>query len=425
MSASAPAPHVPDPRLGRMADANPSSRFGAGLSTAEDSAQAIEKAVGQALTQLGPGGPPDLAILFASAAHTLATGDRLAERVRAACGARVLVGCTGSGVMGAGREEEERVALSVWVARLPHATLQPFHLSPGPAGESHAAACARWTAQLPEAQVPSGQLPLTPSAASVCLLFAHPGTPGPLPLLEAVRTRYGGETPVVGGLVSGAPESARVFVQGLAESAGASGVLIGGQACWPVVSQGCRPIGRRMVITRADEHVIFEIGQKPALLAFRDALNDLNDADKELAEQSLHVGRVVDEHKIEFERGDFLVRNPTHFLAESGAVVLGDPVRAGQTIQLHVRDAAIAAEDLIAQLEAARASSFLPRGALLFSCVARGKNLFKTEHHDSRVVHRVFGADLPLAGVFCAGEFGPIGGKSFVHGYTSALLLFG
>ena len=62
-------------------------------------------------------------------------------------------------------------------------------------------------------------------------------------------------------------------------------------------------------------------------------------------------------------------------------------------------------------------------GALLFSCLGRGQGLFGQPDHDSRAFERALGP-LPLAGFFCNGEIGPVEGKTFLHGYTSAFGIF-
>ena len=59
-----------------------------------------------------------------------------------------------------------------------------------------------------------------------------------------------------------------------------------------------------------------------------------------------------------------------------------------------------------------------PRGALLFSCLGRGRGLYGTPDHDSKGFERHLGA-LPLAGFFGNGEIGPVGGRTYTHGYTS------
>ena len=143
-----------------------------------------------------------------------------------------------------------------------------------------------------------------------------------------------------------------------------------------------------------------------------------SDEDRELIRHGLHVGLVVDEHKVEFGRGDFLVRNVVGADPESGALAIGDEVSVGQTVQFHVRDAAAADEDLRALLAGHDAG-----GALLFTCNGRGQHFFGTPDHDAGVVDRLLGP-LPIAGAFCAGEIGPVGGRNFVHGFTASLALF-
>jgi small ligand-binding sensory domain FIST len=39
-------------------------------------------------------------------------------------------------------------------------------------------------------------------------------------------------------------------------------------------------------------------------------------------------------------------------------------------------------------------------------------------------VHALLGP-IPVAGAFCAGEIGPIGGRSFLHTFTASIALFG
>jgi small ligand-binding sensory domain FIST len=62
-------------------------------------------------------------------------------------------------------------------------------------------------------------------------------------------------------------------------------------------------------------------------------------------------------------------------------------------------------------------------GGCLCSCNGRGKNLFGRPDHDAQLVQRRLGP-MGLAGFFCNGEIGPVGEKSFLHGYTASLALF-
>jgi small ligand-binding sensory domain FIST len=102
----------------------------------------------------------------------------------------------------------------------------------------------------------------------------------------------------------------------------------------------------------------------------------------------------------------------------SGAVAVGDLVEVGQTVQFHVRDADSADEDLRELLTGARADA-----ALVFTCNGRGAALFGEDDHDAGLVDRLLGP-LPIAGFFCAGELGPVGGRNFLHSFTASVALF-
>jgi small ligand-binding sensory domain FIST len=52
-------------------------------------------------------------------------------------------------------------------------------------------------------------------------------------------------------------------------------------------------------------------------------------------------------------------------------------------------------------------------------------HLFGRPHHDAALLQELTGGGLPLGGMFCAGEIGPVGGRAFLHGFTASLALFG
>jgi len=107
---------------------------------------------------------------------------------------------------------------------------------------------------------------------------------------------------------------------------------------------------------------------------------------------------------------------------ESGVVAVGDTVRTGQTVQFHVRDAVTADDDLRELLQAAAEGS-RPVGALVFTCNGRGRRLFDAPDHDARCLQECLGP-LPAAGFFAQGELGPIGSRTFLHGFTASIALF-
>jgi small ligand-binding sensory domain FIST len=151
---------------------------------------------------------------------------------------------------------------------------------------------------------------------------------------------------------------------------------------------------------------------------------ELSPREQQLFQQGLHIGRVINEYKDTFQRGDFLVRNVLGLDRESGALAITDRVRVGQTVQFHVRDDETADEDLHALLQMdVQAHAGRPGGALVFTCNGRGTRLFSAPHHDARAVRAEAGA-VPVAGFFAQGELGPVGGQNFIHGFTASVVLF-
>ena len=184
-----------------------------------------------------------------------------------------------------------------------------------------------------------------------------------------------------------------------------------------MVSQGCRPIGRPYTVTRSERHVIHELAGRPALERLVETVEALSPADRDLAAQGLACGIVVDDRKLDFARGDFLIRGLLGADREAGTLAVGDAVPVGATVQFQVRDASTAGEDLELLLAGHSAA-----GSLVFTCNGRGARMFGDAHHDAAIIHgRLGGA---VAGMFCAGEVGPIGGRNALHGFTASVALF-
>ena len=188
------------------------------------------------------------------------------------------------------------------------------------------------------------------------------------------------------------------------------------------MSQGCRPFGASFVVTRARDNFLLELGGRPPLERLEEALASLSKPDRELAADGLHVGRVIDEYKADHGQGDFLVRGVLGVDPESGALAVGDRVEVGESVRFHVRDAATADDELRSLLQERVADlPGRPAGALLFTCNGRGTRLFPGPDHDARIVSEALNGTA-LAGFFCAGEFGPVGGRNFLHGFTASLV---
>ena len=371
------------------------SRFAAALSEHPVTAMAVGEVVGQVLESLG--GTPDLALLFVTPPHAGAIEDAAAA-VRSTLHPRTLLGCTAESVVGGAREVEAEPAVVLWAGQV--GEVAPLHLD---------------VAQTPDGMAVVGWPERTPDGARGVLLLGDPFTFPADAFIEHV------DLPVVGGMASGArgPGGNRLVLDGRVHTTGAVGAVLGpGVRLGTVVSQGCRPLGRAFVVTRAERNMIYELAGRPALDRVQELYQEADEDDRRLLQQGIHVGRVIDEHKPDFQRGDFLVRNVLGADKESGAIAVGDVVDVGSTVQFHVRDAATADEDLRSLLAGECAEA-----ALLFTCNGRGTRLFGTPDHDAEVVSDALGG-VPLSGFFAAGELGPVGGRNFLHGFTASLALF-
>jgi small ligand-binding sensory domain FIST len=387
--------------------------YAANCSRIKDSLRALDEVCQKVSADL-KGATPDLSFLFASCEHA-ANFDELAAAAHKRTGSRHILGCTGESIAAGGHELEEGPAFSLWSAVLPGAKLETFHV------EFEATPDGPICSGLPEAESGPGG-----DSARAVLLVADPFTCAVDTLITRLADDLPG-VPLIGGMASGGsgPGENRLMLDGRSIADGGVGVILrDGPKVHSVVSQGCRPIGSTFVVTKVQDNVIFELGGKTALSRLEHTYADLSEDDRHLIRRGLHVGIAMDEHKPTFSRGDFLISNVLGADRESGAIAIGNLVRAGQTVQFHVRDADTADEDLRQLLVASREKQAGgPGAALLFSCNGRGTRLFPKPDHDAGVIQELCGP-LPLAGFFAQGELGPVGGRNYVHGFTASVALF-
>jgi small ligand-binding sensory domain FIST len=386
-------------------------RWASALSEIERTSDAVAAAAAEVVRELR-GDAPDLVIAFASPHHRPGY-PRLADLIAAELPDALLVGCSGGGIIGAGHEVEEAPALSLTAASLPGVSLQPFHVE---------------QEDLPPAGAPDSAwrevIPLR-AARPQFLVLADPMTIDAPALVAGLDAGWPRATKF-GGLASGGrgPGDNRLFLEDRALRGGAAGVALSGNvAVETIVAQGCRPIGKPLIVTRCKDNVILEVDGRPPLLELHDLYESLDGRDQELFRHSLFVGLEMHEEQVEYREGELLVRNLVGADADTGALAVGAHVKQMQVVRFLLRDARTAAEDLTRLLERSRARNEPPAGALLFSCLGRGAHLFGRPDHDTGLFREKVGA-VPLGGFFCNGEIGPVGGSTFLHGYTSAFALF-
>ncbi len=355
---------------------------------------------------------PDLLFLFVTHHHE-ESFPTISGQIQQQLEAAHLIGCTAEAVLANNEELESQPGIVVWSLSGASAEIKPFHLQFQ--RESEQIVCTGYP-ELGEVQEKSGAV----------FLFCEPYSTAPQLALSRLAELTPG-LPVFGGVASGGigPGESCLFLNGELLEHGAVGVsFAGSHRVRPLVSQGCRPIGHTFVVTKTEKNIIYELGGLPAMQQFRQMFQTLSPEDQELVRQGPHLGVVTNEYKEHFERGDFLVSNVLGSDPESGAIAVSQQVRAGRTVQFHVRDAGTATEDLklmIQQDQQARGSKIL--GGLVFTCNGRGEKLFGQKHHDASALHQAYG-EVPLAGFFAQGEIGPLGDRSFLHGFTASVALF-
>ena len=377
--------------------------FAAAMSEHPLTAHAVGEVVGSVLEQIGQ--RPDLAVVFVTAPHAGALED-VARTIDEVLHPLVSFGCAAESVIGPHREVEHSAAVTLFAGHT--GPLLPLSLDvvEDPGGDG--LVLAGWPPDIP----------FTPQALLLC---GDPYSFATEPFLDWVGTHHPG-LPVVGGMASAArgPGGNRLTVDGAIRTTGAVGAVLGpGALVETVVSQGCRPFGRPLVVTKAQRTIIYELAGRPALERLvAQAHESLSEAEVALLEMGgLQLGRVIDEHRESFGRGDFLVHNVLGADRANGAIAVGSAVPVGATVQFQLRDARSADEDLHALLEDAHGE-----GVLLFSCNGRGTRLFGSPHHDVGVLAERLGP-VPVAGFFAAGELGPVGGRNFLHGFTASMAL--
>jgi small ligand-binding sensory domain FIST len=327
----------------------------------------------------------------------------------------LLVGCSGAGLIVRDEEIENASGIVLALYTLPGAKLKGFRFTQSQVEEANGA--AYW-------HLETG---IEPSRTNGWLAFHDPFHMDAESWMRSWNEAYA-PVPTFGGAASGlfAEQTTQVYLNGDVYEEGGIAISVGGDVKLAgVVSQGCTPIGEPWTLTRVEHNLIHQIANRPAYSVLAETFQKLPPADQQKARGNLLIGLVVNEYLEDFHRGDFLVRQLIGGDPNSGILAVGALPRAGQTMQFQRRDAAAASEDMSELLVRSKKSlgGATIYGGCLCSCNGRGKNLFGVPNHDAGLIQKQIGP-LGLAGFFCNGEIGPVGGKSFLHGFTAALALF-
>jgi small ligand-binding sensory domain FIST len=382
------------------------------ISDAPSFYEAIDQVSEQISSNLD-GAKPEITLVFISSHHApsyFAAPELFSSRFTG----DVLVGCSASGVIGAGREIEGRPGVAVSAGMIPGAGIFPFHLNQDALPDADASPAA-WHALFD----------VDPEAVRGFLLFPDPYTIRPDALISGLDFAFP-EAIKTGGLVSGgsSPGTSALFSNGRVRRSGATGVVITGNVSLEsVVARACRPIGRPMVVTEASENMLIGLDGEKALTALQSVFSSATARSQGQIRRSVQIGILSQQTGESDENSEYVVRNVLGMVEETGAVAIGDTVSEGSVVQFHVTDAESAEQDLRASLEDyVRDDDRLPESALMFSCLSLGKRLHGAPDHDTAIFQDLV-APVPLAGFFSNGEISTVDGHTRLYGYTTSFAM--
>lgn len=304
----------------------------------------------------------------------------IVDVLRSRSGVRDWVGTVGTGIVATGTEYQDQPAIAVMIADLDASSFGVF----------------------------SGKTPLKKQASHFAVVHADPQAPD-VPGLVADMAAKLASGYVVGGISSS--RGATVQIANEVVSGGLSGVALADSVDVATrLTQGCSPFGPRRRVTACEENVIAELDGQPALEVLLAA------ADEKL----VRSGRILVGLPVAgSDTGDYVVRNLVGIDPRAKLFAIGAEVQPGDELVFCRRDADAARQDLARMLAALKESAPRPRGALYFSCVARGEHMFGSRGAELRLLKDVLG-EVPLVGFFCNGEIC----HDRLYGYTGVLTLF-
>ncbi|TVR78074.1 MAG: histidine kinase [Rhodospirillales bacterium] len=183
------------------------------------------------------------------------------------------------------------------------------------------------------------------------------------------------------------------------------------------LSQGCMPVGPSHIISDCVENVLIGLDGRRALDVFKEDIGDLLARDLSRVSGYIHAALPLQG----CDTGDYMVRNLMAIDPVHGWLAIGERVAPGDRVVFVRRDPVAARDDLRTMLGKLRHRiGDSARGAIYFSCVARGANMFGASGVELAILQECLGTT-PVIGVSCAGEIS----NGRLYGYTGVLAVFG
>ncbi len=402
----------------------PAHLFASGVCRAYDEPADVEEMCYEIKSQLN-GQSADLALVFASAPRYEEFGTILPV-IHRGLDPKVLVGCSGAGVIGAGREFETGPGLSVLATTGNSAELYPFAFT-------DKQACGKDAT--PESLVDAIGADPSKFEDGLMLVFADPLTVSTENALSMLDAAYP-SVMKVGALVSGGQEYGenRMLLGDDMRHHGVVGLLMTRDFNADVVVSGSEePIGPDLVITRSARNEIHQLGDRSPMAVLEEIFVNADPLSQLRMQRGLVVGL---DTSGALDDTDYVMRNIMDMDQETGSMMVGDLVEDGQALRFHVRDSELAAQRLSQNLSD-YATSLQERDTsvdalLCFNSVARGNRMFVEKEHDAKMITEQMGK-VPTAGFFSNGEIASRRGYfafgdedeylTRVMGYTDTLVM--
>jgi len=248
----------------------------------------------------------------------------------------------------------------------------------------------------------SGRAPL--KGGHFAVVHADPAAPDVAGLVTDMAAKVASGF-LVGGLSSS--RQGTVQIANAVLSGGLSGAAFTPQVAVATrLTQGCVPYPGRFRVTECEDNIVATLDGRPAL----DVLQETIGRDRQVL-----VGIPVPGS----DTGDYTARNLMGVDPRSKLIAIGERVEPGSEILFCKRDRAAAQADLSRIAGELKQHTPQPRGALYFSCLARGEHMFGRRGAELDVIRRTLG-EVPLVGFFCNGEIS----RDRLYGYTGVLTLF-
>ena len=240
---------------------------------------------------------------------------------------------------------------------------------------------------------------------------SNPATPNIIDKIsEMVPSAY-----LVGGLTSSNFENYQVANEMIQGSV--SGIFFSPEIKTVIGhTQGCTPLDKQHVITRAERNLLIELDGRPALDVLREDVGEVLAKDLNKIAGYIFAGM-----PIEFsDTGDYLVRNIIGFDEEEKVIAVGDYLYEGSKFMFCRRDGNSASEDMLRMLATMKSRlQGIPRGGLYYTCLGRGRYQFGDNSEELIMIQDELG-EFPLVGFFANGEIF----HNRLYGYTGVLVLF-